>query len=67
MNSFGKVILVGILAIFGVYVAFGVLKTLLGTLFALLIPVAVLGAVGYGIYRLAGGHKGLPGNNRTLP
>lgn len=63
----GKVLAIGIVGLIGAWFAWGLLKGLLGAVFSLIVPAAiVIGAV-YVIYRLTGGDKALPGSRRSLP
>jgi hypothetical protein len=51
-----KFLVIGVLALIGIGVAF----TLIGIAIALAIKVAVIGLVGFGIYKLVGGGKPKP-------
>lgn len=61
-----------LLAVVGILLALWVVKAVVGfalhLLFAYVLPIAVVGAIGYGIYYFAfGGRKALGGGRRTLP
>ena len=62
MNNIWKTIGIIVLAFIGFKVAIG----LIGFICGIILPVAILGAVVYGIYKLSGG-RALTGGRRTLP
>lgn len=62
MNNIWKTIGIIVLAFIGFKVAIG----LIGFIWGIILPVAILGAVVYGIYKLSGG-RALTGGRRTLP
>ncbi|MCE9560123.1 MAG: hypothetical protein K8R88_14390 [Armatimonadetes bacterium] len=62
MNNIWKTIGIIVLAFIGFKVAIG----LIGFIWGIILPIAILGAVVYGIYKLSGG-RALTGGRRTLP
>lgn len=61
-----KNILILVALLFGGWVAYKILISLVGAILGLVIPVAVIAGIGYVIY-LATSRKSLGGGRRTLP
>ncbi|MBL8047684.1 MAG: hypothetical protein JNJ45_03280 [Chthonomonas sp.] len=67
MKNIWRVVIIGVLAIIAFNIVIGLLGTVLGFAFKVLIPLAVLGVVVYAIYSMSGG-KSLGGRNgKYLP
>lgn len=56
-----------ILAIVGVFLAYVILKKVIFTVLALLIPIAIVGAIGLGLYFMVGRKALGGGRKRFLP
>lgn len=67
MSQPAKVILALILGLIAVGVVFTVVKALVSTLLGLLIPLAILGGIGYVVYVLVWKNNALGGGRRYLP
>lgn len=70
MNAPAKTIGIALLALIGIYVVwhlvFGIVGFFTHLLFSVVLPIAVVGAIGYGIYRVVR-PKALGSNRRLLP
>ena len=65
-NNFWKGVGYVVLGIIGIKLAIWVFGLLLGLL-QILIPIAIIGGIGYLIYRMATKDKSLPGSGTPLP
>lgn len=59
----GKLLMYLLVAVVAVYVVFWAVGQVLG----LLVPILVLGAIGYGVYYLVTRQKSIGGSGRSLP
>lgn len=67
MKNIWRFVIIGILAIIAFKLALGIIASTFAMVFKILIPLALLGAVLYGLYSVSGG-KALKGRNgKYLP
>jgi len=67
MSQSAKVVLGLVLGLIGVVIVYKLLVSLVSMVLALVIPLAILGGIGYVVYALVWKNNSLPGGRRYLP
>lgn len=61
-----KFVLIGLAVWIGLGMAWALVKGLVALAFQLIIPLAIVGGIGYVVYRSLDKSKSLPGSNRSI-
>lgn len=61
-----KYVLIGIAALFAINIVFSLAVGLLGLVLKVVVPIAVIGGIGYVVYKFATRDKALPGSRKSL-
>jgi hypothetical protein len=67
MSQTAKVVLALVAIVIGLVLVVGIVKSLITTVLSLLIPILILGAIGYAVYALVWKNNALGGGRRFLP
>jgi hypothetical protein len=67
MSQTAKTVLAFVAILIGLVLVYKVVTTIVSTILALLIPIAILGGVGYVVYALVWKNNSLTGGRRFLP